>query len=77
MTWLKLAHNTCIVTGAGSGIGAAVAKALAAEQCHIVLADRNDVGMERTAQESIPQRRRKYSVTLSRVMSRTLAKFKI
>jgi NAD(P)-dependent dehydrogenase (short-subunit alcohol dehydrogenase family) len=51
MTWLKLVHNTCIVTGAGSGIGAAVAKALAAEQCHIVLADRNDVGMERTAQE--------------------------
>lgn len=40
-SWLQLARKTCIVTGAGSGIGAAVARTLTAERCRVVLADRN------------------------------------
>lgn len=39
MSWLRLANKTAIVTGAGSGIGAAVAKALCQESCHVILVD--------------------------------------
>jgi len=38
-SWLKLTHQTAIVTGGGSGIGAAIAKALCREGCNVVLAD--------------------------------------
>ena len=38
-SWLQLANKTAVVTGAASGIGSAVAKALASEHCHVVLAD--------------------------------------
>ena len=51
MTWLRLANKTAIVTGAASGIGAAVAKALAAEQCQVVLADKNVEAIERLSSE--------------------------
>ncbi|KAG7352804.1 3-oxoacyl-reductase [Nitzschia inconspicua] len=51
MSWLQLANKTCIVTGAGSGIGAAVAKALSNAQCHVVMADHNADGMENVLQE--------------------------
>jgi NAD(P)-dependent dehydrogenase (short-subunit alcohol dehydrogenase family) len=40
-SWLQLANKTAVVTGAASGIGAAVVKALASEQCNVVLADRD------------------------------------
>ena len=51
MTWLRLANKTAIVTGAASGIGAAVAKALAAEQCQVVLADKNVEAIEKLSSE--------------------------
>jgi 17beta-estradiol 17-dehydrogenase / 3alpha(17beta)-hydroxysteroid dehydrogenase (NAD+) / 3-oxoacyl-[acyl-carrier protein] reductase alpha subunit len=40
-SWLKLCHKTCIVTGAGSGIGKAVVQALISNNCRVVMADRN------------------------------------
>ena len=41
-SWLRLAHKTCIVTGAGSGIGRAVAASLVLEhRCRVVLVDHN------------------------------------
>jgi short-subunit dehydrogenase len=39
-----------VVTGAASGIGAALALALAAKGCNLALCDVNDVGLERTAE---------------------------
>lgn len=40
-SWLKLSQQTAIVTGAASGIGAAVCRALANEGCrHVILVDR-------------------------------------
>lgn len=41
VSWLGLTNATAIVTGAGSGIGAAIAKSLAYEGCHVVLTDIN------------------------------------
>ena len=41
-SWLRLAHKTAIVTGAGSGIGKAVATSLLLDHdCRVVLVDRN------------------------------------
>jgi short-subunit dehydrogenase len=39
-----------VVTGAASGIGAALAPALAARGCDLALCDLNDVGLQRTAE---------------------------
>jgi NAD(P)-dependent dehydrogenase (short-subunit alcohol dehydrogenase family) len=39
--WLGLAGRVCVVTGAGSGIGAGAARSLAAAGCHVALLDRN------------------------------------
>jgi len=50
-SWLQLAHKTCIVTGAGSGIGAAVAKSLISEGCRVVLADTNHDAIERVSKD--------------------------
>ena len=38
-SWLRLANQTAIVTGAGSGIGRAVALALAEQNCNLFLMD--------------------------------------
>ena len=39
-SWLQLAKKTAIVTGGASGIGKAVVKALAAQDCRVISADR-------------------------------------
>ena len=51
-SWLRLAHRTACVTGAASGIGRAVATALAVEGgCNVLLADANASAVEVVAQE--------------------------
>ncbi|GHE41254.1 2,3-dihydro-2,3-dihydroxybenzoate dehydrogenase [Streptomyces longispororuber] len=46
-----LARRTALVTGAGQGIGAAVAEALAAEGAHVVATDRTAEGITKLAAE--------------------------
>lgn len=51
-SWLRLANRTACVTGAASGIGRAVATALAAEGgCNVLLADANASAVQEVAQE--------------------------
>lgn len=45
----NLKDQVAVVTGAASGIGAALAPALAAKCCHLALCDVNAVGLEQTA----------------------------
>lgn len=47
--WLGLARKVCVVTGAASGIGAAVAQSLAEAGAHVALLDRDAEGVERLA----------------------------
>jgi NAD(P)-dependent dehydrogenase (short-subunit alcohol dehydrogenase family) len=47
--WLGLRGRVCVVTGAGSGIGAAIAEGLAAAGASVALLDRNGPAVERTA----------------------------
>lgn len=48
--WLGLAGRTCVVTGAGSGIGAAIAEGLAAAGAHVALLDRDGAAGRRVAE---------------------------
>lgn len=50
-SWLQLVNKTCIITGAGSGIGEAVAKSLVSEGCRVVMADQNYDAIERVAED--------------------------
>lgn len=47
--WLGLKNRVCVVTGAGSGIGAAVARGLAGAGAQVVLLDRDGDAAEREA----------------------------
>lgn len=46
---MKLKDKTALLTGAGSGIGRAIALSLAAKGCHLALVDINAEGLEQTA----------------------------
>jgi len=49
--WLNLNGQICVVTGAGSGIGAGIARAFADVGAHVALVDRNLSGAEAVAAE--------------------------
>lgn len=48
---MQIAHRVFVVTGAGSGLGAAVAKRLVADGAHVLIADVNAEAGERVAAE--------------------------
>lgn len=46
---LSLAGRTCVITGAGSGIGRALAERLSRQGCPVAICDWNEEGLEETA----------------------------
>jgi 3-oxoacyl-[acyl-carrier protein] reductase len=48
---MRLDGKTAIITGAGSGFGAGIAKKFVAEGCRVMIADRNTAAAETVAQE--------------------------
>ena len=48
---MKLKDRVAIITGAGSGIGAATAVAMAAEGARVVVADINEAGTKATVEQ--------------------------
>jgi NAD(P)-dependent dehydrogenase (short-subunit alcohol dehydrogenase family) len=52
---LKLKGRIAVVTGAGSGIGRAIAVALSSRGCHLALADIDEAGMAKTAEQIAAQ----------------------
>ena len=49
--WLQLRRRVCVVTGAASGIGRAVAQVLAAQGARLALIDKNAAQLEAVAAE--------------------------
>ncbi len=49
--WLGLAGRTCVITGAGGGIGRALATSFAQQGARVVLLDRNETEASETASE--------------------------
>ena len=49
--WLGLAGRVCVVTGAGGGIGRAVASSLARAGARVAAIDRDERGLEVTGTE--------------------------
>ena len=60
--WLGLEGRVCAVTGAASGIGASVARQLAAAGAHVALLDRDFAGTEQLATELAAQGARALAV---------------
>jgi len=52
---MQLNNKTAVVTGGGSGIGLAIAKALAAEGCQVVIGGRREEVLQEAASESEAQ----------------------
>jgi len=50
-SWLELTNKVCVVTGAASGIGAEIARELAAVGARVALLDRDEAGATRVAGE--------------------------
>lgn len=46
---MRLKDRTAVITGAGSGIGRAIAQSLAQRGCHLALADLSEAGLAETA----------------------------
>lgn len=51
---MRLANRVAVITGAGSGIGRAIAVSLARRGCHLALADISEEGLRRTAELVTP-----------------------
>ncbi|WP_114971635.1 SDR family NAD(P)-dependent oxidoreductase [Rhodoferax ferrireducens] len=51
--WLELDGQVCVVTGAASGIGAAIARSLARAGAKVVLLDRDAAGCQKVAAELV------------------------
>lgn len=49
---MKLKDRVAVITGAANGIGCALAHALARRGCHLALADINQAGLAKTAEEA-------------------------
>ena len=50
-SWLELTDKVCVVTGAASGIGAALAQEFAKQGARVVLLDRDATGLQQREQE--------------------------